>query len=91
MWDILLEMENKPKKLVRRILTTKSVKLQTVYLGTRKIRITLHGVALDISEDYLGAFFAQYGQAAKVTPAKGRMGISTEDVAIQVTLTRKKI
>lgn len=85
-----LETENKAKKLVRSILTTNSVRLQTVYLGTRKNRITLHGVPLDISEEHLGAFFGQYRQVAKVTPAKGRMGISTEDVIIQVTLTRKK-
>lgn len=42
MWDILL--------------VTKSVRLQTEYLDTRKSGITLYGVLLDISEDQVGTF-----------------------------------
>lgn len=67
MWDVLLATEDKAKKLTGSILTSKSVRLQTEYLGTRKTRITLHG------GDLGGPFrdiFAQYGQVAYRRRAK---------------------
>lgn len=36
-----------------------------------------------------GDRFAQYGQVAEVTPVKGKTGISTGDIIVQVTLTRE--
>lgn len=33
-----------------------SVRLQSEYMGTRKIKVTLHGVPMDITEDRFGYF-----------------------------------
>lgn len=46
MWDILLASEDAAMSLAGSILTTKSVRLQTEYLGTRKMKVILHGVPL---------------------------------------------
>lgn len=45
----------------------KSIRLQTEYMATHHTRVTLHGAPMDINEDYVGAFFAMYGQVEEVT------------------------
>lgn len=55
-WDILMVSKEEAKALVRTILTTKAVKLQTECMVTRKTHINLHGVLMFISEDHLRAF-----------------------------------
>lgn len=54
MLDILLTTIKEAKTLAESILTTKSVRLKAEYLDAWKTRITLHGMPLDISENYLG-------------------------------------
>lgn len=49
----------------------------------------MHGVPIDISEDRLGAFFAQYGKVEWVAGIVSKAGIATGDVLIEITLTRK--
>lgn len=44
LWDILLADEEEAKKLAGSILMTKNVRMQTEYMGTRKTRVTVHGV-----------------------------------------------
>lgn len=74
-----MEMENEVKNLAGSILTTKSVGLQTDqnYIAQRTI-----------CQLFFFFFAAQYGQVAEATPAKGKVGIST-NVVVQMTLTRK--
>lgn len=61
MWNILLAMEYAVKSLAWCMLTTKSVRLQTDYLRTRKLKARLHKESLFISEDHLGFFFWHFG------------------------------
>lgn len=70
-------------------LVTKSVRLQTEYLGTRMTKVTVHGVPVDISGDRLGTFFSQYGYVEEVSAITGKTGIATGEFVLQVTLTRK--
>lgn len=56
MWDILLPMEDVAKSLTGNIPTSKSVGLQTEYMGCRKTEVALHGVPLYISVYLLGFF-----------------------------------
>lgn len=81
--DLLMKSKQEAKDLAGSVLTSKTLRLQTVYMGTRRTNVTVHGVPIDISEDRLGAFFALYGKVEKVT------GIATGDVTIEITLTRK--
>lgn len=60
MWGSVLANEDQTSSLAGSILSTKSVKMQTEYFGTRRARITLHGVSMDITEFHLAAFFARY-------------------------------
>lgn len=76
MWDILLATKDSAKALAGNILTTKSVRLQTEYLGTRKTRVTLHGVPLFIMEDHLGFSFLKFGQINDVSAVKKQCGNS---------------
>lgn len=48
MWDILFATEEVANTLAGSILTTKTMRLQTEYIGTRKTRITLNGVPVYI-------------------------------------------
>lgn len=87
MWDILLATEGEAKKLSGSILTTKSVRFQTEYIGTRRTKITIHGVPVDISEDKAGAFFSHYRQVEEVSAVVSKASIATGDFVLQVTLT----
>lgn len=59
--DILLATEEAAKILAGNKLTTKMLRLQTKYMGTRKTRITLHGVLMYITNNLLAAYFSSYG------------------------------
>lgn len=70
-------------------LAMKSVRLQAKYLGTRRTKITIHGVPVDISGDRLGAFFVQYGGVEQVSASVSKVGLATGDIVLHVTLTRR--
>lgn len=89
MWVILLASEQEAKQLAESIQMVKSVRLQTEYKGTRKTRITVHCVPVDISEDRMEAFFAKYRQVNEIIAVISKSGIATGDIVIQVTLTRQ--
>lgn len=55
-WNMLLAREEVVKTLARIVLTFKTLRLQTEYMGTRKTGITLHGVSMYITEDHLELF-----------------------------------
>lgn len=57
MWDILLATEEVAIALAGNGLTTKNVRFQTVYMGTRKTWVTLHGVTMYIFDDHLVEFW----------------------------------
>lgn len=46
MWDVHLASNVEGKKLVGSVLMAKSVRLVTEYMGTRRTRVSLHGVPL---------------------------------------------
>lgn len=56
LWDILLVTEDALKVLAGNILTTKSVRLQTEYMGIRKTNVTFHEASL-----YIGVGGANWG------------------------------
>lgn len=60
---------------------TKTVRLQTEYMGARKV--ILHGVALYISEEGLGFFFSQF---EKVALSKSKGGIATGEFEVMINV-----
>lgn len=84
MWDVLLTTEQEAKELVGSILTTKT--LQTEYIGIRRTKVTVHGVSVNITEDRMEAFYAQYGKVEEVSGVISKAGIATGDIVLQVTL-----
>lgn len=90
MWDILLAAGEAGKALAGNILTTKSIRLQTEYMDTRKTRIILHGLLTYITEDHMGVYFLLYGLVNEVsTVKKKKSGLATSLTLLVVTLTRK--
>lgn len=85
-WDILMVNEEKAKKLVGSILTTKSIRLQTEYMGTQTTMIPLYIVPMDLREEQLEVFF---GQVRDISAAARKTGIVTGNYILQVTMTRK--
>lgn len=67
----------------------KLVRLQTEYMGTPLTRLALNGVLLDITEDYMGAFFTTYGPVVDVSPIISKAVIATGDFVFQVIVTRE--
>lgn len=53
MWDIL----HAKKEETKQVLIYKSVRLQTKYMGTRRISVTVNGATADNTEYWLGAYF----------------------------------
>lgn len=86
MWSILLAIGEAAKALAGNVLTTKSLRLLSVYIGTRKTRCpraslrTIGG----------GGFFFEYGPAEEISTVRSKSGIATRDVELMVTLTRNR-
>lgn len=78
-WNILLATEEEAKQLAGIIIMAKAVRLQTEYMATQKITVTVNGVPADITEDWLRAFFAKYGQVRDVSPIINKVGIVITD------------
>lgn len=76
---------NEAKQLARNILMTKSLWLQTEYMGS------IHSVLLNISKDHVGTFFVLYEQVGYVTCILSKAGVLSGDFTIQVTLDRKNL
>lgn len=74
-WDLLLAIEREARKIAGFILATKSVGLQTVYIGTQKTKVTIHW---DIAVDHLGTFIAQYGLVGDVSSIGSRAALPLE-------------
>lgn len=64
LWDILLATEQQAKVLAGSVLITKSLCLQTEYMGTRRTKVTIHGVPVDISEDRMGGLLCHIWRSA---------------------------
>lgn len=56
---------------------------------TRKTRVNVYEVPVDITEDGMGAFFAQYGHVGDVLAIIA--GIATGKFVLQVTMTHKNL
>lgn len=67
----------------------KSVRLQTEYLETRRRRITVHSVPVNINEDWMRAIFTKYGQVDVVSALISKSGNVTGDTVLQGTMTRQ--
>lgn len=87
--EILLATEE-TKQLAGSTLATNSVRLHTEYMGTRRTKVTVLRVPVEINGDSLGAFFlARYKQVVDVTTTMSKSGIATGDFILQVILKRK--
>lgn len=42
------------------------IRLQTEYMGIRRMKITVYGMYLDITVDHAAVFFAKFGQVEDV-------------------------
>lgn len=51
MSNILLACKEDAKYLTGSVRTIKSVRMQTVYMSTRTIRVRIHSVAMDFTEE----------------------------------------
>lgn len=60
-------------------------------MGTRKTKVRVYGIPVDITEDRMGTFFSQYEQVEEVSAVISKAGIATRDFVLQVTLTRRSI
>lgn len=67
---------------------TKSLRLQTEYMGTRRTSLNLHGALMDINEDNVGTFFAMYWQREELARMKCKAYVSSRDFALQVILDK---
>lgn len=86
--DILQACEEDAKRLVGIVLTTKSVRLQTEYMGTRKTKVTLNGMPMDIKRSDWRVF-SKFGDVEDVSAAAGKMGIATGDYVLQITVQKE--
>lgn len=88
MWDILLTNEEEAKRLAGIVLTTRSVRLQTDYMGLQKIRMILQGVPMNLTEERLGTSPSS-ARSRMSPPLKPKTGIATEEYVLQGVMSRK--
>lgn len=60
-------------------------------MGTRKTKVRVHGMPVDITEYRMGTFFAQYEQIEEVSAVISKASIASGDFVLQITLTRRSI
>lgn len=83
-WNILLVTEKAAKPLPGGC--SRHQDIQTAeYMGTRKTWITLYWVPMYITEEYLGAFFSDYGPMEGVFPIRSKAGTVTSAFEIMMT------
>lgn len=58
-------------------------------MGIRNMQIILHEAPFDVKEDFLGAFFMNYGKVRNVSPILSKSGFTMSHFVLQVTLTRE--
>lgn len=76
-------------KFAESTLDTKSIRLQTEYIRTRRTQITVLGVSVDISVHRLPAYFEQYGEVETLLASVSKAEIATGEFVLYRTLTRK--
>lgn len=54
-----------------------------------KIKITVHGVHVETTNDHLEAYFSQFESVEDVTSILSKSGIAAGDFEIHMTMTRK--
>lgn len=100
MWDVLLPTEQQAKGLIGGLLNTKNISQQIEYMDTRRtrntlgrvrVRITLHGVPVDICEDRIGDFFSKYDQVVDINALISKSGITTVYIELQVPMNHKSV
>lgn len=52
-----------------------------MFMGSRRTKITIHGVPVDIYEDRIGAFFSKFGEVEQVNAFIEKSGIWRYGVA----------
>lgn len=60
-------------------------------MGTRKTKVRVYGMPVDITEYRMGTFFAQYEQIEEVSAVISKASIASGDFVLQITLTRRSI
>lgn len=85
-YDILMSSKEATEKLSGSIFTIKSMRMQTEYMSTWKIK---NYVSMEITDDRLGGYFSQYGRVEDVTSIPSKAGIVTGDYKGHVMVTRK--
>lgn len=83
LWVILLATDEEAKQLAGSTLATKSVRLQTEYIGTRRKKVTS---MVAINGNRLGALFCQVRRGGGCLC---KSEIATGDFVLQVILTHK--
>lgn len=86
MWDILLATEKEVKQLAGSIRMMKNVRLQTMYMATRRKKLRCMWCPWISGMD---SFFSKYGLVEEVNAIISKFGITTGDMVLQVTLTQQ--
>lgn len=89
-WDILLAIEGAAKALTGNILTTKTLRPQTGYMGTQMTWIILYRVPMYTTDDHLETFFSDYGSVEGVSFIKSKSEIATSDFEVLAALTQRR-
>ena len=89
-WDILLANKEEAQALAGLILATKTLRIQTEYMGTRKTKITLHGVPWLLEPKHMASYFACHGLVDKAYVIRRRSGLGSTDMEVLVTMNRQE-
>ena len=87
-WDVLLPSEDLAAKLAGENVISKYFRLQSEYMGRRKIRITVCNVPIQLNEEVLAAYLVKHGEIEDITKAKSVNGTAHGDYIFTMCLDR---
>ena len=87
-WDVLLPLEELAVDLTGSNVSTKHFRLQPEYKGTRRIKVTMCSVLVQLNRDILAAYMSAYGSVKEVTTVRSADGTAHSDFILNICLNR---
>ena len=87
-WDVLLPTEDQAAKLAANNITTRCLRLQPEYRGTRRLNVTICNVPASFTGEVFTAYLSSYGQVEEYNLLRSPAGTAYGDYAFRMCLTR---
>ena len=86
-WDVLFPSAEQAEKVASSNIMTKFFRLQTEYLGTRRIRVTICNIPVFITREVLAAFLSAFGRVEEINLLRSAAGTAHGEYVFRLSLS----